>query len=180
MEWISIVGVAASLAFGIVAFFRAGRAEARAEKAESRAHRMEAREIERSDVHWEFGFVSVHTFQVVNRGLDTAHDVVVVIRFDQGWDELRADEFPRNVERAITTSAGVEATNAMEELLRDNHRQGLPMWTPEVTVPTEVRITWRTALGTPKWEAATVNLSVPLTPEIERLNVQSDHVGRIS
>jgi hypothetical protein len=158
---------------------RAERAERRADEAESRADRMEARSVERTDVRWECGFLDVHTFQVVNRGLDTAHDVVILVRLGEASEEIQAAEMPRDLARVITTPAGVEMNNRVAAELSAMHAQGGPAWIPEITIPAEIRIFWRTALGAPQqWESGEVDLPVPMMDKVRELNRAADR-GRL-
>lgn len=178
-QWTATV---ASVVFGVAAWTRATRAdgraasaEERADAAEQRAARMEARAVERNDFRWEYRFQDMHTFLVVNRGLDTAHDVVILVRFDQAWDELRVAEMPRNVDAPIATSAGVEANEHMAADIRAHHARDEPAWAPEVTVNVELRIIWRTELGVPRvWESGSAEMPVELSESVLRLNAAAD------
>ena len=184
-QWIATV---AAITFGAEAWRRARRADARAaaaeilaKEADARAARSEERELERADVRWEYGFVTDRTFQVVNRGLDVAGDVVILVRFDQAWDEARVAQMTRNAEVNIATPAGVEANHRMATELRDSHRRGGPAWAPEVTVSIELRIIWRTPLGNPRiWESGDMELQVPMSDAVVQLNAASEHVGRMT
>lgn len=147
----------ASLALGIPAFRRAGRAERRAksaeeraENAERRADRIEARETERHDADWEFSFREddLTILEVSNTGSDDAYRVLVVAEID-GHRVYEDAEVIRG--RRVDTMA--LSFPFIEDELKRAARQSME-WVGNTSIPltvlVSIRVRWSTALGAPK------------------------------
>ena len=146
-----------------------------AAEANSYSHRAEAREVEHHDVRWDDGWLARNRgiYAVIKRGDDPAHNVRVTVEFDgqeqtdsvdlmeEEGGQIRfqfrsaAAAYAAELEKYQAHQAAVERHNSAD--------RRLPFGTglsPQITSPfypeyhsANVRVTWTTALGTPKtWE----------------------------
>lgn len=143
-----------SLVLGIASMVRARRADKTAKRAEERADRIEARTLERHDADWQFRFQPGDStvLEIFNAGADDAHNVLVVADVD-GVREYVEREIVRGTEATVVEIAFPFLREELERVSIEDQRlrartRGLGSVTLTVTV--NVRVTWTTALGTPR------------------------------
>lgn len=151
---IALLAFGLSLALGIPALVRAGRAEVRAEKAEKRADRIEARDTERHDTDWRFQFRDgdVTVLEITNAGADDARGVIVIADID-GTRVYEEREVVRGRSLDTVEASFPFLTAELERVAREGRlwaaqTNGIGSMVLSVTV--NVRVHWFTTLGAPK------------------------------